>query len=602
MRTPDPPAVACVPGAPDPPNSTLTQRRLWLCAVACGNDVDQLQHAVAAAGCTLTRGILETSAEAGALTCCVWLTDPARELPPPVPWQLLLSLAAVGGREEVCVWCIQQCGTPWTPYILADAARGGHVELLECLLARYLESAASDSSEQARLWRLHGEGVFAPADPFAWEGPLAAALAAPTADWAEKVAWLMEQCEGFMPPPLAFVRAARLPHAVERFDWLLARGVQPTAEGVHPLRVAIEQGDESAVRWLLDHGCRTGPYDASAVQIAAERGHVAVLKALATAGCLGPAACAASSAPGESASPATALGEATVSASASPQEDGTAAGGGADTVHALVGPELALAAARGGSLEVLTWLVQAFGKEALGGLTPELFCAAAASGSVEVMAWLAEHMGRTWRDERAWFAAAASGCEAALGWLADRGCPRPADGRPYVEAAHQGDLRTLAVLRHRIGLPFGDGDRANLVPNPGPNLVPNPGPNPGPVPSSTPASTREGGHEACGDGGRDACGATFAAAVCEESEPLGQGPAWRGAGAGSGWEREQSAPPAALRWLLDAGCPVDWTRAEAAARMMYRAADKQRVVEWLEKERRERVEAGKRAQGGGGGG
>ncbi|KXZ47191.1 hypothetical protein GPECTOR_37g197 [Gonium pectorale] len=108
-------------------------------------------------------------------------------------------------------------------------------------------------------------------------------------------------------------------------------------------------------------------------------------------------------------------------------------------------------AASNGHLPVLAWLVETFGAGAVR-MGPDLLVAAAESGSVQLMAWLRER-GCGW-DASAITAAADSGCEEAVEWLVVQGCPVQGNGDPYSCACFNGDLAMAAVLR-RLGAPWG---------------------------------------------------------------------------------------------------------------------------------------------------
>ncbi|KAG2494527.1 hypothetical protein HYH03_007294 [Edaphochlamys debaryana] len=384
--------------------------------------------AAAAAGWVLTAAVLEAAAAAGALGACLWLHAPERR-PPGVRWQALLDKAARSGSRALCEWCLAH-GASWCEEAVWGAARGGHVDLMAWLLdcqppgsgpvswPDVLEAAAEgcDLAAFQQLWAQGGpkEGQLS-RDARAFI--LHSAVGSRTPDWQAKAEFALGQ--GCSPLWSAYHCAAR--HvtsgdaAVARFEWLKARGCRlddpqaPEQALADALGWALEARSTPAVLWLLHEGPRPAADAGAATLLAARTGNVEALQALTGAG------------------------------------------------YALPNPEAAAEdAAEAGQQPVLAWLLTEFGERGLGGLGPELFSSAAASGSCELMAWL-RSSGCAW-DEGAWEQAADSGCEAALEWLASAGCPMSLDGRPYLCAAHNGDLRCLAAL-HRLGLPFGAGGK-----------------------------------------------------------------------------------------------------------------------------------------------
>ncbi|GLC46345.1 hypothetical protein PLESTM_001860700 [Pleodorina starrii] len=181
----------------------------------------------------------------------------------------------------------------------------------------------------------------------------------------------------------------------------------------------------------------------------------------------------------------------------------------------VAGREAVLAAVRGGHLAVLQWLVGPEagrgGRTALFSFAQELMDEAAVGGHVEVLEWM-RAQGWSFRGERTLAAAASCGNVALLERLAGWGCPREdrpalgalraATGEAYALASHNGDLATLRCLR-RLGCPWGP--------------------------------TRFG---------------AFTQAVWSVSDPAGL---------------LGCSPLAALRWLLEEGCPVDWEEARSRA-------------------------------------
>ncbi|KXZ49086.1 hypothetical protein GPECTOR_23g19 [Gonium pectorale] len=118
----------------------------------------------------------------------------------------------------------------------------------------------------------------------------------------------------------------------------------------------------------------------------------------------------------------------------------------------------AVQAARTGRMDLLAWLLDTLGAEAVR-LDEGLFAAAAESGSLELLAWLQQRGCPCHRS--AYLAAVGSGCEAALEWLAEQGCPMEEGGQPYITACRNGDLAMARCLR-RLGVPWGPNGKVFL--------------------------------------------------------------------------------------------------------------------------------------------
>ncbi|KXZ42159.1 hypothetical protein GPECTOR_193g316 [Gonium pectorale] len=242
--------------------------------------------------------------------------------------------------------------------LLSLTAASGVVANLEMA-----ERAAGCLATTERLWRGAGE-----VDSWSKHWSVAAAVGSPTPDWAAKVQWLEAQgCPRNMP-----MTEAQRPDAVARLVWLRARSFPPQPV---ELQQAAAAGNVAAVQYLL--------------------GQLGVLP-----------------------------------------------------VDAI---DCARQAARNGHLHVLIWLVGTFGAGAVR-MGPDLLVAAAESGSVQLMAWLRER-GCGW-DASAITKAADSGCEEAVEWLVAQGCPVQGNGEPYFGACRNGDL-AMAVALRRLGVPWG---------------------------------------------------------------------------------------------------------------------------------------------------
>ncbi|KXZ48457.1 hypothetical protein GPECTOR_27g627 [Gonium pectorale] len=320
--------------------------------------------------------------------------------------------AAGGGHWHVCEWLLSLELT-WSSSGEVEAARGGHVGLMEWLQerrpqlrigqrhvlcqVRLIKEAAHgcDLATLQRLWL--GSGQVRSQD----KGRiLSAAAGSPTPDWAAKVEWL--EAQGCPTSSAAMAAATALPdvEAAARLRWLRGRGYPVEW---HAWQAAAYEGKMAALQHLLSEVHVDAEDQRRVAVYVAEGGHLAVLQALHLAG------------------------------------------------QAISPPGSARAAAGGGHLHVLAWLVETFGAEAVR-LDLELFHCAARSGSVELLAWLRER-GCPW-DAEAYNRAASSGCEAALEWLAERGCPMPAEGDPYPAVCANGDLAAARCLL-RLGVPWG---------------------------------------------------------------------------------------------------------------------------------------------------
>ncbi|KAG2489245.1 hypothetical protein HYH03_012265 [Edaphochlamys debaryana] len=537
--------------------------------------VGNLQLAVQVAGCAQVPEALVAAAVAGQLGSCRWLSADQ----PLLPLRPALLAAAQAGQGEAVHWCLDN-GAEWTEQAVYGAAFEGHLllmqQLLDCQpgpspgpgpgpgppplspLAALLVGTTSGRVDPGALLLAAAEGcslpdlqslwaawlpqepgpepgpgpVTGPASvPAAGPGPalgghapepaaaggglqgsmlsqvLASAAASPTPDWRDKVVWL--EGRGAARTGHACRRAAGRPDALARLVWLSGRGYPADDPAV--ASAAAGADNVEALVWALGAGAEPGR---SYGTWAALDGHVGVLRVLLDRGLL-----------------------------ASPLE-------------AVEG-----AAARG-QLGVLRWAAEALGEglvRAPGGVR-----AAARSGSWETWVWVQERV-RAAADEggpragageglssELWSAASEGGCGAVLESLAEAGCPLPHDGEPYLCAARQGDLATLAVLR-RLGCPWGP---------PPPPPPPLPGPSSPGQPAATPAPGPSGTSE--GDGRAS----LFVRCVAAE------------------------APLPALAWLVAEGCPVAWAAAQrAAGRREGRGGAELRA--WLQ--------AAERAHGGGGG-
>ncbi|PNH05310.1 Ankyrin repeat domain-containing protein [Tetrabaena socialis] len=331
---------------------------------------------------------LVEAAGAGQLEVCCWLRQQG------CPWdEWVLRKAAYGGHRAVCEWLLAS-GCPWSEGAIPAAARGGHVGLVDWLLGTGripnvagLLAGAAEGCDLPTLQHLHH--TYLDSVGIALPPPLnivvaASAAGSPTADWRAKVEWLEGQ--GYPRGESACKEAARLLDGRGRLEWLRQRG--------YPLTPwATFTGAVDVLQYVLDAGVELGEQDAVLAVLltrAAEVGHLAVLQLLHARGLLHV------------------------------QLDGFA---------------LAKAAARGGRLTVVAWLVETLGAAAV--LSAEVFAAAASSGVSEF-----SEFGRM----------------ELLAWLHEHGCPMGEDGTPYMWALSNGDLAMLRYLR-QLGCPWGPDGR-----------------------------------------------------------------------------------------------------------------------------------------------
>ncbi|PNH03799.1 Ankyrin repeat domain-containing protein, partial [Tetrabaena socialis] len=324
----------------------------------------------------------------------------------------VLVAAAAAGHKAVCEWLHDE-GCSVDELAVASAARGGHVGLMDWVLARTADASEPDDGcdrlleavaagcDLPTLQRLHHTYLDSRGEELLGgeQGQvLAAAAGSPTADWRDKVGWL--EGRGYPRTVRACEEAAQRVYGRDRLEWLQQRGYPISASVACK---AAEQGNTEALEFLLAQGMKLGEILAvTATRCAAQGGHLAILKVLHAHG--------------------------------------------ARIDHHVA----AAAAAAGGHLPVMAWLVEALG--AATALTAGMYAGAARSGSAELLAWLHQH-GCPW-DASVVAAAASTGSEEQLEWLVERGCPMGENGAPYLQALENGDLAVLACLR-RLGCPWG---------------------------------------------------------------------------------------------------------------------------------------------------
>ncbi|PNG99619.1 Ankyrin repeat domain-containing protein, partial [Tetrabaena socialis] len=377
---------------------TLRQRQQLSFLTACSGSIANLEVLLAREDCAYFGDeALSAAAGAGQLEVCRWLRRQD------CSWcSSNLSAAAEGGHQDVCEWLLAS-GCPWSQWAAGAAARGGHVGLMDWLLGTGQDSyslfgAAAAGCDLPTLQRLHRTHLTEPLLYVAKESAMAAAAGSLTADWRAKVEWLEGQ--GFPRTVEACAEAVKQPDWRGRLEWLQQRGYPLNG---YVAEAAARVGVVDVLQYVLDSGVALGTGAASVAFVAAQKGHLAVLQALPVRGFDGVAATAA-------------------------------------------------AAAGGGHLPVVAWLVEALGADKV--LSAGVFASAAGSGNMELLAWLHDR-GCPW-DPEAFAYAAHTGCEEQLEWLAARGCPMGEDGEPYARAAGNDDLATLRCLQ-RLGCPLGPG-------------------------------------------------------------------------------------------------------------------------------------------------
>ncbi|PNH02548.1 Ankyrin repeat domain-containing protein, partial [Tetrabaena socialis] len=405
-------------GGPDATRSlTVLQREELPCLTARSGSISNLEVLLARddRSSPLKAEVLAAAAGAGQLEVCRWLRQQGCPMDDPFKIWHAEAVAAGGGHRAVCEWLLDEGDRPADVWVAAAAsARSGHVDLMDWLLERTagahksnvpdLLAAAAAGCDLLTLQRLHHTYLDTQLAGFQQGKVLFEAAGSPTVDWRDKVEWL----EGRGCPRTAWVcmEAAQRVDSRERLEWLQQRGYPLTSD---LLREAAAHGNVDALEFLLAQGVELGevdddpPYDAP--HYAASGGHLAALKVLHAHG--------------------------------APLDDGTVA-----------------AAAGGGHLPVVAWLVETLG--AAEALAADVFANAAMSGNAELLAWLHEH-GCPW-DASVFTNAARWGSEEQLEWLAERGCPMESDAEPYRWAVENADLAMLRCLR-RLGCPWGPAGR-----------------------------------------------------------------------------------------------------------------------------------------------
>ncbi len=371
--------------------------------------LDNLQLLAQHAGFALSAQVLGAAAAGGHVDTCRWLRAEG------APWTdtmqySVLDAAAASGQGHMVDWLLDNWCS-WSDSAAGAAARGGHVALVQKLLAlheanparrpvdpRKLLEGAAEGCSAAELKVLHDTWVHGRAELMegAKEDVVAAAAGSCTPDWRAKLEFLVLG-RAYPRTPLAYKRAVAQPDALERMVWLQRAGFPLTkANGsVNAVHFAALTGGVDALRYLLDNG---GVADAGAASRAASRGNVDALRELHARGC--PI-------------PSYALRE----------------------------------AAEAGHLLTVSWLADLFThqqqqqqqQEEEAVLTADVFAAAAESGSLELMQWLAAR--GCPMDAEAFTAAAHAGSQEQLEWLVEQGCPMGVSWQP----GHPGMLQGFST-------------------------------------------------------------------------------------------------------------------------------------------------------------
>ncbi|PNH02074.1 Ankyrin repeat domain-containing protein [Tetrabaena socialis] len=423
-------------GSPDATRSlTVRQRKQLPCLTACSGSVANLEvlRAREDLASPMSNEVLEAAAGAGQLEVCRWLRQQGCAWDGCVPaaaaraghkevceWLLVegcpfsaadaMAVAASAGHRAVCEWLLTH-GCPEDMGAATAAARGGHVDLMDWLLAQtgaqspgdvhglmVAAAVGCDLPTLQRLYRTYLDSRGEELDEDVQEEIVKAAVGSLTADWRDKVEWL--EGRGCPRHVQACLKAATRVDGRERLRWLQRRGYLITGSVVIQ---AAAHGNADALGFLLaqDKELLDEEVAGAATYYAAQGGHLAALKVLHAHG-------------------------------------------------ACIDHPCVSAAAAFGHLPVVAWGVEALG--AATALTADVCAFAASSGSTELLTWLHQH-GCPWGPSV--FAAVAGwGSEEQLEWLVEHGCPMGDNGEPYQRALENNDMAMLHCLR-RLGFPWG---------------------------------------------------------------------------------------------------------------------------------------------------
>ncbi|KAG2496975.1 hypothetical protein HYH03_004981 [Edaphochlamys debaryana] len=138
----------------EPPRScralTTAQRVKLVQLTASSNDVPNLEVALTAAEVKLLPDLILPAAAAGAMHACRYLSE---RLGAAVPWTDIAKAAAETGKDAVVWWALERVkqagGAEGVWEAAGSAARGGHVALLDQLLAEAQEGATRSAAARA---------------------------------------------------------------------------------------------------------------------------------------------------------------------------------------------------------------------------------------------------------------------------------------------------------------------------------------------------------------------------------------------------------------------------------------------------------------------
>lgn len=445
--------------------------------------------------CPWDMTVVIAAVRAGSQHVCAWLH--ASGCPWAATWrEWALDTAAEAGHRQLCEWLLTQ-GCEWCPTAPAAAARHGHVALMHwlCGLHRRDPSRGVHVGELVR-GLAYGCGLAELQQGYAewldvrgrqlgeWcrEGVVAAAAASTTADWRNKVEWLLGN-KGYPVAQQACDRAAQCTDAPERLVWLLRRGFRL---GRSVVALAASNADGGALAWVVGRlqqqhkqsqlqGVGRSPACSSPQN--RQRLPQGVQEAANSRDPDGACACTQSAAVAEQkqirCEPALSLHGLDAAVTGAAESGHLCA---LQVLHdhgAHISQEALCAAARAGQLQVVAWVVEALGAQPAAPeeqgreqhqlqqrmleqqlqllqrqqeqlllphtdvdpgqlvfmpaarqrpqLTAALFRGAAESGRLDLMAWL-HARGCPW-DQGVFAAAVGTGCTEQIEWLARTGCP-----------------------------------------------------------------------------------------------------------------------------------------------------------------------------------
>ena len=215
--------------------------------------------------------VVNSAAEGGQLELFQWLLDSGFKHS-----TSLYFLACHNGQLEI-IKCARKRGLEWdTSYLPSDAARAGHLHVLQWLLANGCEwniyvmsDAASNGHLDVMKWA-HELG--APISSLTW-------LNAAQHGHLHVLKWAQEK--GFLLNDNILAMSAVCGN-IEMMKWLIELGFKMSAEVI---RNAASNGRLEAVKWLREMGC---PWTGETRAYARRQGHSEVLKWCIDNGCPEP--------------------------------------------------------------------------------------------------------------------------------------------------------------------------------------------------------------------------------------------------------------------------------------------------------------------------